>query len=229
MGGKAKGRSPKRSNAQDSAASPRPLILALPKGRIMEESIEIFGRAGYDLSRVLKKSRKLVCDCGPLQVLILRSADVPTYVHHGAADLGVVGSDVLLEQPFELYEPLDLGIGRCQMIVAEPADTPVDVRALAHLRITSKYPAITRAYLEKKGLTAEIIKLSGSVELGPLTGLGDRIVDITETGETLRQNGLKIVDTIMEISTRLVVNQASLKLRAREISLLLERLAQQVV
>lgn len=207
----------------------RPLILALPKGRIMEESIEIFGRAGYDLSSVLDKSRKLIRDCGPLRVLILRSADVPTYVHHGAADLGVVGSDVLLEQPFELYEPLDLGIGRCKMIVAEAAHAPVDARALGHLRITSKYPAITRAYLQKKGLTAEIIKLSGSVELGPLTGLGDRIVDITETGETLRQNGLKIVDTIMEISTRLVVNQASLKLRAREISLLLEGLTEQVV
>jgi ATP phosphoribosyltransferase len=231
VGGKAKTRrAPGASREVGAAASTkRPLILALPKGRIMEQSIEIFGKAGYDLSSVLSKSRKLVRDCGPLQVLILRSADVPTYVHHGAADLGVVGSDVLLEQPFELYEPLDLGIGRCQMIVAEPADAPVDARALAHLRITSKYPAITRSYLDKKGLTAEIIKLSGSVELGPLTGLGDRIVDITESGETLRQNGLKIVDTIMEISTRLVVNQASLKLRAREISVLLERLAQQVV
>jgi len=201
----------------------------MPKGRILEQSIEIFGKAGYDLSSVLSKSRKLLRDCGPLQVLNLRSADVPTYVHHGAADIGVVGSDVLLEQPFELYEPLDLGIGKCQMIVAEPENAPINERAMAHLRITSKYPAITRRYLEKRGLTAEIIKLSGSVELGPLTGLGDRIVDITESGETLRQNGLKIVDTIMDISTRLVVNQSSLKLRAAEISLLLERLAQQVV
>lgn len=236
MGGKVRRKATGANSRKSSSPRPsagttpsKPLILALPKGRILEQSIEIFGRAGYDLSSVLSKSRKLVRDCGPLQVLILRSADVPTYVHHGAADLGVVGSDVLLEQPFELYEPLDLGIGKCQMIVAEPADAPVDERALAHLRITSKYPAITRAYLEERGLTAEIIKLSGSVELGPLTGLGDRIVDITESGETLRQNGLRIVDTVMEISTRLVVNHASLKLRDREISALLERLAQIVV
>lgn len=225
VGGKARGTVIRSSKS----GAERPLILALPKGRILAESIEIFGRAGYDLSDVLSKSRKLVRDCGPLQVLILRSADVPTYVHQGAADLGVVGSDVLLELPYELYEPLDLGIGRCQMIVAEKADNPVDERALAHLRIATKYPAITRSYLQQRGLTAEIIKLSGSVELGPLTGLSDRIVDITETGETLRQNGLTIVDSVLEISTRLVVNQASLKLRAREISALLERLAQQLV
>lgn len=221
MGGKAR--------TQAVTARPRPLVLALPKGRILEESIEIFARAGYDLSPVLKKSRKLVRDCGPLQVWILRSSDVPTYVHHGAADIGVVGSDVLLEQAFDLYEPLDLGIGRCQMIVAEPADDPVDENGLGHLRVATKYPAITRRYLEKRGLSAEIIKLSGSVELGPLTGLSDRIVDITETGETLKQNGLRIIDQVMEISTRLVVNHASLKLRAREISSLLERLAEQVV
>lgn len=220
MGGKAR--------TQEGRAL-RPLVLALPKGRILEESVEIFGRAGYDLSPVLKKSRKLVRDCGPLQVWILRSADVPTYVHHGAADIGVVGSDVLLEQAFELYEPLDLGIGRCKMIVAEPSDAPVDENGLGHLRVATKYPAITRRYLESRGQSAEIIKLSGSVELGPLTGLSDRIVDITETGETLKQNGLRIIDQVMEISTRLVVNHASLKLRAREISPLLERLAEQVV
>ncbi len=218
MGGKAR-REPRAE---------RPLVLALPKGRILEESVAIFDKAGYDLSPVLKKSRKLVRDCGPLQVWILRSSDVPTYVHHGAADVGVVGSDVLLEQAFDLYEPLDLGIGRCQMIVAERADAPVDENAAAHLRVASKYPGITRRYLERRGLSAEIIKLSGSVELGPLTGLSDRIVDITETGETLKQNGLRIIDQVMEISTRLVVNHASLKLRAREISSLLERLAEHV-
>lgn len=207
----------------------RPLILALPKGRILKESVKIFERAGYDLSPVLRKTRKLVIDCGPLQVWILRSADVPTYVSHGAADIGVVGSDVLLEQGLDLYEPLDLGVGKCQMIVAEPEDNPVDERSLAHLRIASKYPRITRRYLQERGLTAEIIKLSGSVELGPLTGLSDRIVDLVETGETLRQNGLKVVDTVLDISTRLVVNHASLKLRAGEISDLLERLTRQVV
>jgi ATP phosphoribosyltransferase len=225
VGGKA--RAPKSTTGRKAPS--RPLVLALPKGRILEESLSIFEKAGYDMEPVRKKSRKLVRDCGPLQVWILRSSDVPTYVHHGAADIGVVGSDVLLEQGFDLYEPLDLGIGACRLIVAEPEDAPVDERSPVHLRIASKYPRLTRRYLERRGLTAEIIKLSGSVELGPLTGLSDRIVDLVETGETLRQNGLRVVDTVMEVSARLVVNPASLKLRAREISPLLERLAPQVV
>jgi ATP phosphoribosyltransferase len=203
----------------------RPLVLALPKGRILEAAVELFEKAGYDMSEVTRKSRKLVRECGPLHVWILRSSDVPTYVHHGAADLGVVGADVLLEQGFDLYEPLDLRIGACRMVVAEPSDRPVDERSPVHLRVATKYPRITRRYLEQRGLAAEIIKLQGSVELGPLTGLSDRIVDLVESGETLRQNGLVEVETIFEVSSRLVVNPASLKLRGPEISALLKRLA----
>ncbi len=190
----------------------RPIILALPKGRILDEAAAVFARAGYDLSAVFGDNRKLVHECGLVRVLVLRNSDVPPYVAHGAADVGVVGSDVLEEEGRELYEPLDLGIGRCRMIVAERADHRVDERAQSHLRIATKYPRTTRAYLHRRGITAEVIELSGAIELGPLTGLCDRIVDITQTGETLRQNGLVEVDTIGEVSSRLVINPARLKL-----------------
>ncbi|MBA3818209.1 MAG: ATP phosphoribosyltransferase [Deltaproteobacteria bacterium] len=202
----------------------RPIILAMPKGRIMEEAAAIFTRAGYDLSPLFSDSRKLVHECGPLRVLVLRNSDIATYVAHGAADIGVVGSDVLDEEGRELFEPLDLGIGRCRMIVAERADQPVDERSQSHLRIATKYPRTTRAYLQKKGITAEVIKLSGAIELGPLTGLCDRIVDITQTGETLRQNGLVEVDTLCEVSSRLVVNPARLKLDGDRIGPLIDAL-----
>jgi ATP phosphoribosyltransferase len=199
------------------------LRLALPKGRILEESAALFARAGYDLSPVLGDSRKLIHACGPLTVLVLRSSDVPTYVAHGAADLGVAGSDVLDEDGGELYEPLDLGIGRCTMIVAERADAE-PTQAPMHLRYASKYPRTTREYLQRRGITAELIKLSGAIELGPLTGLCDRIVDITQTGETLRQNGLRVIDTVAEVSTRLVVNPAAMKLEGAAVADLIARL-----
>jgi ATP phosphoribosyltransferase len=218
----------------------RPIILALPKGRILEEAAAVFGRAGYDLSPVLGDSRRLVHACGPLRVLVLRSSDVPTYVAHGAADVGVAGSDVLDEDGRDLFEPLDLAIGRCRMIVAERADRgePAEVppgggrgrwdehsdRAQAHLRVATKYPRTTRAYLQRKGITAEVIKLSGAIELGPLTGLCDRIVDITQTGETLRQNGLVEIDTVAPVSSRLVVNPARLKLDGDRLGALIEAL-----
>ncbi|HEY0194414.1 MAG TPA: ATP phosphoribosyltransferase [Kofleriaceae bacterium] len=219
----------------------RPIILALPKGRILEEAAAVFARAGYDLSPVFGDSRRLVHDCGPLRVLVLRSSDVPTYVAHGAADAGISGSDVLDEDGRELFEPLDLGIGRCRMIVAErgpdaahpvaasasPWEDEAD-RAQAHLRIATKYPRTTRAYLHRKGITAEVIKLSGAIELGPLTGLCDRIVDITQTGETLRQNGLVEIDTVGQVSSRLVVNPARLKLDGERLGALIDALERAV-
>ncbi|HEY0476844.1 MAG TPA: ATP phosphoribosyltransferase [Kofleriaceae bacterium] len=225
----------------------RPIILALPKGRILEEAAQVFGRAGFDLSPVLGDSRRLVHDCGALRVLVLRSSDVATYVAHGAADIGVAGSDVLDEEGRELFEPLDLGIGRCRMIVAERAEPAAPVaaevppgaparsrwdelsdRAQAHLRVATKYPRTTRAYLQRKGITAEVIKLSGAIELGPLTGLCDRIVDITQTGETLRQNGLVEIDTVAQVSSRLVVNPARLKLDGDRLAALIDALEHSV-
>ena len=182
----------------------------------------MFARAGYDLSPVLGDTRKLVIECGAIRVLVLRNSDVPTYVAHGAADVGVVGSDVLDEEGRELYEPLDLGIGRCRMIVAQRAEARTD--ELAHLRIATKYPRTTKAYLARKGITAEVIKLSGAIELGPLTGLCERIVDITQTGETLRQNGLVEIDTVAQVSSRLVVNPARLKLDGDRLGALIDSL-----
>ncbi len=206
----------------------RPLVLALPKGRILKEAAEVFARAGYDLSPVLGDTRKLVIDCGELRVLVLRSSDVPTYVAHGAADVGIAGSDVLDEEGRELYEPLDLAIGRCRMIVAERADARVDERAQVHVRVATKYPRTTKAYLQRRGLTAEVIRLGGAIELGPLTGLCERIVDITQTGETLRQNGLVEVDTVAEVSSRLVVNPARLKLDGDRLGALIDALERAV-
>jgi ATP phosphoribosyltransferase len=217
----------------------RPIILALPKGRILEEAAQVFARAGHDLSPVLGDSRRLVHDCGALRVLVLRSSDVATYVAHGAADVGVAGSDVLDEEGRDLFEPLDLAIGRCRMIVAErvePAPAApgrgrwdeLSDRAQAHLRVATKYPRTTRAYLQRKGITAEVIKLSGAIELGPLTGLCDRIVDITQTGETLRQNGLVEIDTVAQVSSRLVVNPARLKLDGDRLAALIDGLERAV-
>jgi ATP phosphoribosyltransferase len=206
----------------------RPIILALPKGRILDEAAKVFARAGYDLSPVFADNRKLVHECGQIRVLVLRNSDIATYVSHGAADVGIAGSDVLDEEGRELYEPLDLGIGRCRMIVAERADQPVDERAQGHIRIATKYPRTTKAYLQRRGLTAEVIKLSGAIELGPLTGLCERIVDITQTGETLRQNGLVEVDTVGEVSSRLVVNPARLKLDGERLGSLIDALERAV-
>ncbi len=206
----------------------RPIILALPKGRILDEAAKVFARAGYDLSPVFADNRKLVHECGAIRVLVLRKSDIATYVSHGAADVGIAGSDVLDEEGRELYEPLDLGIGRCRMIVAERADQRVDERAQSHIRIATKYPRTTKAYLHRRGLTAEVIKLSGAIELGPLTGLCERIVDITQTGETLRQNGLVEVDTVGEVSSRLVVNPARLKLDGDRLGSLIDALERAV-
>lgn len=219
---------PRKSRAPSAPRGGRPLTIALPKGRILQDAVRLFDAAGYSLGAALDGSRKLVYEAGPLRLLLLRSSDIPVYVGYGAADVGIAGKDVLDEHGGDLYEPLDLGIGPCRMIVAEPADRPVDERSQMHLRVATKYPRITRRYLQERGVTAEVIKLGGAIELGPLTGLCDRIVDLTQTGETLRQNGLVEVDTIMQVTSRLVVNPASLKLRSAEISELIARLERHV-
>lgn len=209
--------------------APRPIIVALPKGRLLTETATLFSRAGFDLDAVFDGSRRLVYECGALRILVLRSSDIPTYVAYGAADIGVAGRDVIEEQSRDLYQPLDLGIGACRLVVAEPIARRVDERSQMHIRIATKYPTLTQRYLTRRGLTAEIIPLSGAIELGPLTGLADRIVDLVQTGETLKQNGLVEVDTIMEVTARLVVNPANLKLRSEAISNLISRLERQLL
>ncbi len=202
-------------------AAKKPLTLALPKGRVLDEAIELFGRAGVDLSGIKDGSRRLIFELPDLHILVVRDADVPTYVDWGAADLGIAGRDVIEEHGHDLYEPLDLGLGRCRLAVAELAK-PRTPRTLP--RYGSKFPRLTERWLQQKGLVADVIYLSGSVELGPVTGLCDRVVDIVSSGETLRQHGLVEVETIMEVSARLLVNRAAMKLRGDEIGALVQRL-----
>ncbi|HVZ71981.1 MAG TPA: ATP phosphoribosyltransferase [Polyangia bacterium] len=200
----------------------------MPRGRILEEALVLFARAGWDLGAADKAraGRRLVIAIPEhgLRVLIVRDTDVPTFVEHGAADVGIAGRDVLDEQGRDLYEPLDLGIGRCRMVVAEPEDRPVDENAHMHLRYATKFPEITRRHLQARGTVAEIIKLYGSMEIAPLVGLADRIVDLVSSGETLRQHRLREVETIMPISARLCVGRASAKLYADRVDDLVARL-----
>lgn len=207
------------------------VTLAIPKGRVQDEAIALFAKAGLDLSAIQDGSRRLVFDLPALElrVLVVRDADVPTYVEHGAADLGISGRDVLEERGSDLYQPLDLGIGKCRLSVAEPIDPPAravdDEGRGAHLRYCTKFPNLTRRHLEQAGIVADVIKLYGSVELGPLTGLSDRIVDLVSSGETLRQHRLREIEVILEVTSRLVVNRAAWKLKRRPIDALLARLA----
>jgi len=206
------------------------ITLAVPKGRVQDEAVALFARAGVDLSPIQDGSRKLVFElpAAELRVLVVRDADVPTYVEHGAADAGIAGRDVLEERGSDLYEPLDLKIGACRLAVAEPMAPPAravdDEGRGAHLRYCTKFPNLTRRHLEAAGIVADVIKLSGSVELGPLTGLCDRIVDLVSSGETLRQHRLREVETILDVTSRLVVNRAAWKVRRRPIDALLARL-----
>jgi ATP phosphoribosyltransferase len=198
------------------------LTIAIPKGRILEESVELFGNIGIDCSELLGDTRKLIFENNSqrMRYMIVRATDVPTYVEYGCADLGIVGKDTLLEQEKDVYEPLDLKFGFCRMVVAEPAELSRDddPAGWTSIRIATKYPNFTERYFTAKGVQVEIIKLYGSIELAPLVGLSERIVDLVSTGETLRENGLVEVETIAEITTRLIVNRASLKTRHKRIT-----------
>ncbi len=200
----------------------------MPRGRILDDALPLFARAGIDLGAAdrARAGRRLIIPipAHDLRVLIVRDVDVPAYVEHGAADFGISGRDVLEEQDRDLYEPLDLGIGRCRMVVAEPADRPVDERAQVHLRYATKFPEITRRHLQARGTVAEIIKLYGSIEIAPLVGLADRIVDLVSSGETLRQHRLREVETILEVSARVCVGRAAAKLHGDRIDEILARL-----
>ncbi len=192
------------------------LTLALPKGRILEHAIPLLVRAGFDLAGTLggKDDRRLQFELpGGHRVLLVKPVDVPTYVEHGIADLGVAGKDTLEEEARDLFEPVDLGIGRCRMVVAELADGPTLASRGAPMRVATKYPRIAFRHYQRKGIQPEIIALYGSVELGPLTGLSHQIVDLVESGETLRQNHLVEIETVLEVSSRLIVHPASLRLR----------------
>lgn len=206
------------------------ITIAIPKGRILEESVEMFGKIGINCHDLLSDSRKLIFENQEqrMRYMIVRATDVPTYVEYGSADLGIVGKDTLMEQCKDVYEPLDLKFGYCRMMVAEPANRAKtdDPSCWSHIRVATKYPHVTENYFATKGVQVEIIKLYGSIELAPLVGLSDRIVDLVSTGETMRQNGLVEVETIAEITTRLIVNRASLKTKHDRISNIIQGLEQ---
>jgi ATP phosphoribosyltransferase len=196
----------------------RQLTLALSKGRIFEETLPLLQAAGITVTENPETSRKLILSTNDpaLRVIIVRASDVPTYVQHGAADFGVAGKDVLLEHGGEgLYQPIDLNIARCRMSVAVSSgfDYVSAVKQGARLRVATKYTQTARQHFAAKGVHVDLIKLYGSMELAPLVGLSDAIVDLVSTGSTLKANHLVEVEHIMDISSRLVVNQAALKLK----------------
>jgi ATP phosphoribosyltransferase len=209
------------------------ITLALSKGRILDDTLPLLARIGIGVDPADLASRRLIlptADPG-LRLIIVRASDVPTYVQYGAADLGVAGKDVLLEHGGDgLYQPIDLGIGRCRMCVATRRgfDYRAAVRRGSRLRVATKYVTVAREHFASKGVHVDPIKLYGSMELAPLVGLADAIVDLVSTGSTLKANDLVEVEEIMSISSRLVVNQASLKTRHRELAPLLAALAQAV-
>ena len=204
------------------------LTIALSKGRIFKETLPLLAHAGIDLLDDPEKSRKLVMDTNhaDVKVVIVRATDVPTYVQFGAADIGVAGKDVLMEHGGEgLYEPLDLHIARCRLMVAAPVDAvPVEGR----LRIATKFVNATRRHYAARGEQVEVVKLYGSMELAPLVGLADRIVDVVDTGNTLKANGLEPVEHIADISSRLVVNKASMKMKHARVKRFIDQVAEAV-
>jgi len=192
----------------------RYIVIALAKGRLADLSIELFEKIGIDCSMLKEKTRKLIFtnEALKLKFILVKPTDVATYVEHGAADIGVVGSDVLMEQRANLYEMVNLGFGACKMSVAGPEKLRGKISRINNLRVATKFPEIAKDYFQfKKGQTIDIIKLNGSIELAPIVGLSDVIVDIVESGKTLKENGLEVLEDITDISARLVVNRVSMK------------------
>ena len=218
--------------------NPGLLTLALSKGRIFDETLPLLAAAGIEVSENPETSRKLILPTSDpaLRIVIVRATDVPTYVQYGGADLGIAGKDVLLEHAAQygensgLYQPLDLGIAKCRMAVAVPGgfDYANAVRQGARIRVATKYVATAREHFAAKGVHVDLIKLYGSMELAPLVGLADAIVDLVSTGGTLKANGLVEVEQIMAISSRLIVNRASLKLKHERLRPIIDAFTQAV-
>jgi ATP phosphoribosyltransferase len=201
------------------------LTIALAKGRLADQAVDLIEAAGYDCRVVREKSRKLILEDSRtgMRFIMAKPADVPTYVDYGAADIGIVGKDTLLEEGRLLYEVLNLGFGACRMCVCGPASMAGRLDSVPNKRVATKYPRIARAYFEtKRRESVEIIRLNGSVELAPLVGLAEVIVDIVESGRTLQENGLVVLETIAPISARMVVNRVSMKMKSDQINPLIQ-------
>ena len=202
----------------------KPLRMALTKGRLEKSTVALFEKMGLDVSAFENKGRKLIMPVGDdITVVLAKAPDVITYVEHGVCDIGVVGKDTIFERGGAFYEVLDLGFGKCRFALAVPEGADFydgyDVKRLA-----SKYPHVTRDYFARKGMDVDIIKIEGSVELAPLLGLVDGIVDLVETGNTLRENGLVAIEDVMQVSARLIVNVVSMKLKKDEINTLIDKI-----
>ena len=201
------------------------ISIALTKGRIEKDAMKIFEEAGFGVDELKDKGRKLVFKDNKenIKYFLVKANDAVTYVEHGAADLAIVGKDTILEKGENYYEILDLGIGKCKFIVATLPDANIFNR-IGHIKIGSKYPNVSKKYFEGKGMDVEIIKIEGSVELAPILGISEGIVDIMETGTTLKENGLVVVDEVCDISSRIIVNKSSFKLKRDEINEIIDRI-----
>lgn len=199
------------------------LRIALTKGRLEKQTVELFEKMGLDCDQLINKGRRLILKVNDYEVVLAKAADVITYVEHGVCDIGVVGRDTIAENGKSFYEMMDLNLGKCDFALA--TQKGVDFYdGFNTKRIATKYPNVTKAYFEGRGMDVKIIKIEGSVELAPLLNLADGIVDIVETGTTLKENGLEVKEKIMPISARVIVNMASMKLKRQEIDDFLEKL-----
>jgi ATP phosphoribosyltransferase len=200
--------------------------VALPKGRLGDQVCELFTACDYDCRGIQADDRRLVAfdERGRIRYLLVKPSDVAIYVERGAADVGICGKDTLLEGENDVYELMDLGFGKCRMCVAAPDDFREDLTA--PLRVATKYPSIAKAWYAAKSREIDIIKLNGSIELAPILGLSDVIVDLVETGTTLQQNHLEIIETVLPVSARLIANKASMKFKAEDIHRLMDALKQ---
>lgn len=205
------------------------LSIALTKGRLEKQTVSMLEELGYGIEALKDKGRALVFkdSIEDIQYFLVKSNDCITYVNHGVADIGVVGKDTILENENDNYELLDLKIGKCKFIVASLPKNKLFSK-VGHIKIGTKYPTVAKQYFLSKGMDVEIIKIDGSVELAPILGLCDGIVDIMETGTTLRENGLVVLDTVCDISARVIVNKASFKLKHKEVMKVIEDLSRKV-
>lgn len=194
----------------------RPMRIALTKGRLEKKTVSLFTTMGLDCTQLISKGRRLILPVDPYEVVLAKAADVVTYVRHGACDIGIVGKDTIAENGDGVYEVTALPFGKCRFALAAPAATDF-YAGHAEKVIATKYPGVARKFFEGKGMDVNIIKIEGSVELAPLLALADGIVDIVETGTTLRENNLTVVEDIMPVSARVIVNMASMKLRREEV------------
>lgn len=209
----------------------RYLTVALAKGRLAELAMDIFSEIGMDCEQMKEKTRKLIFidEKNKMKFILVKASDVPTYVEHGAADIGIVGKDTILEENRNIYEMLDLGFGKCKMCVCGPVALKGHLDNVINLRVATKYPHIAEEYFrDGKGQTIDLIKLNGSVELAPLVGLSDVIVDIVETGKTLKENGLDVLEEVVDLSARLIVNKVSMKIERERIMDIVMKFTQKV-